>query len=210
MSGGSPPGRPRQKVVVAVHGPVDDRVPEVEGLVAYTVLRPHPEEPSPHPETVGGVALVWLDAGVVPRPTEWFTAPVAAYLVDERVHFDRIPSSPTGTPAPGIAQCSFVRRLPALSRAEFAAHWNDVHAPLVPVHHPGVGRYVQNVVVASLTPDAPEMDGIAQLSFATRHDFRDRYYDSEAGRRLVGADVARFVDRPHGWRIHAQETRILP
>ncbi len=69
---------------------------------------------------------------------------------------------------------------------------------------------MQHVVIEPLTPDAPEVDGIAQLSFASLDDFHDRYYDSEAGRALVGADVARFIDRPRGWRLHAQETRITP
>lgn len=201
---------PAQKIVVVVHGPVGDTVPDTDGLTAWAVLRPHPQEPSPHPASVGAVVLAWVDPEVVAdpdrRPDRWFDAPVAAYLVDERVHLDWDRDWPDGTPSPGIAQCSFIRRRPELTQSEFAAHWNDVHAPLVPVHHPGVARYVQNVVVERLTPGAPEVDGVAQLSFRTAHDFRDRYYDSEAGREIVGADVARFIDRPAGWRIHAQET----
>ena len=48
-------------------------------------------------------------------------------------------------------QCSFVRRLPTLTRHQFADHWRHVHAPLVPVHHPGVARYVQQVLGLSPT-----------------------------------------------------------
>lgn len=200
--------RRTDKVVVAVHGPVTDRAPDASGLVAYAVLRPHPEEPSPHPDDVGGVALAWVEAGAVVDPAAWFDAPVDAYRVHEQIHVDWQPDRPDGAPTPGVAQCSFVCRRPELTRAEFAAHWRDVHAPLVPVHHPGVARYVQNVVVETLTSGAPAIDGIAQLSFRSTHDFRARYYDSEAGRRIVGDDVARFIDRPRGWRIHAQETWI--
>lgn len=202
------PGHALQKIVVAVHGPLGDEVPAVPGVVAYAVLRPHPEEPSPHPDDVSGVALAWFDADAAVEPGAWFTVPVDAYRVREHVHIDGNRDWPDGTASPGIAQCSFVRRLPGLTRAEFAAHWATVHAPLVPTHHPGVARYVQNVVVEPLTPGAPEIDGIAQLSFRTAHDFHERYYDSEAGRRIVGADVATFIDRPRGWRIHARETWI--
>jgi len=189
------------KVVVAVRGEVPDRVPDVPGLVAYTVLRPHPDEPPTQPEGIGGVALAWLDTDATPDPAAWFDAPVDAYRVDERVQID-------GAVTPYVVQCSFVRRLPTLRRDEFAAHWSAVHAPLVPHHHPGVARYVQNVVVEPLTPDAPDVDGIAQLSFRTADDFHERYYDSPEGRAIVGADVARFIDRPQGWRLTARETRL--
>ncbi|MFM8304584.1 MAG: EthD domain-containing protein [Actinomycetota bacterium] len=202
------------KVVVAVHGPVADATPDVPGLRAWSVLRPHPDEPAVQPDGVGAVVMAWLDPGAGADPASWFDAPVFAYRVDEVVPIDwdgrgREPwvrDWPDGTPTPAIVQCSFVRRLPSLSRAEFAAHWHAAHAPLVPVHHPGVARYVQNVVVDRLTSDAPEVDGIAQLYFRTAHDLHERFYDSEAGRRRVGEDVARFIDRPRGWRITARET----
>lgn len=198
------------KVVVAVRGPVTASVPDTPGLRDYAVLRPHPDEASTHPADIGGVVMVWLDPGAPLEPQAWFDSPVAAYRVDERVHFDGMRRGADGAPTPGIVQCSFVRRLPTLTRADFAAHWNDVHAPLVPVHHPGVARYVQNVVVEPLTAGAPEVDGIAQLYFRTAHDLHERFYDSESGRRLVGEDVARFIDRPQGWRLTAQETWLRP
>jgi uncharacterized protein (TIGR02118 family) len=202
------------KVVVAVRGPVTDSVPDAAGLLAYAVLRPHPDEVSAHPAEIGGVAMAWLEPRTSVDPAAWFDGPAAAYRVDERVHLagydggngDWTRDWADGAPTPAIVQCSFVRRLPTLTRAAFAAHWSDVHAPLVPTHHPGVARYVQNVVVEPLTADAPEVDGIAQLYFRTPHDLHERFYDSEAGRRLVGEDVARFIDRPRGWRITAQET----
>ena len=207
-------GSDTTKGVVAVHGPVANSVPDVPGLRAFAVFRPHPDEPSAHPADIGGVVMAWLDPGPPLEPAAWFDGPVAAYRVDERVHVagygdgsgDWTRDWADAVPTPAIVQCSFVRRLPTLTRAAFAAHWNDVHAPLVPVHHPGVARYVQNVVVEPLTPDAPEVDGIAQLYFRTAHDLHERFYDSEAGRRLVGEDVARFIDRPQGWRITAEET----
>ncbi|MFA5884902.1 MAG: EthD domain-containing protein [Acidimicrobiia bacterium] len=195
-----------RKVVAVVHGPLGDAVPDVDGLVAYSVHRPHPDEPAAPPDTIGGVAMAWVTGDAPIDPAAWFDAPVAAYLVDERVQIEWTRDWADGTPTPAIEQCSFVRRLPALTRAEFAAHWNDRHAPLVPVHHPGVARYVQNPVIESLTANAPDVDGIAQLYFHTAHDLHERFYDSPEGQRTVGEDVARFIDRPRGWRMTARET----
>lgn len=193
-------------VVVAVHGPVDDGVPAVPGLLGWSVLRAHRAEPPTQPAGIAAVVTARLRDDVTPDPASWFPGPIDAYRVDERVVIAGI--EPTATPY--VVQCSFVRRRAELTRAEFAAHWHDVHAPLVPVHHPGVARYVQHVVVEPLSEDAPEVDGIAQLGFATAHDYHERYYDSPEGRALVGADVARFIDRPLGWRMTAEETTLRP
>jgi uncharacterized protein (TIGR02118 family) len=119
-----------------------------------------------------------------------------AYRVDERVQWDR------GDGA--VTRISFVRRSRGLTREDFARHWSEVHAPLARRHHPGICRYVQNVVVHKLTPDAPEIDGIAELGFASLDDFRERMYDSPAGREIIAADVREFIDVAAGWRVLAR------
>src|SRR5680860_995569 len=97
-----------------------------------------------------------------------------AYRVDEHVQWDRGGAT--------VARISFVRRAPGMAHEEFARHWTEVHTPLARAHHPGICRYVQNVVVEPLTADAPDVDGIAELGFASLDDFRDRMYDSPEGR----------------------------
>jgi hypothetical protein len=77
------------------------------------------------------------------------------------------------------------------------------------VHHPAIWRYVQNVVVEAITPDAPDVDGIAELHFRTYDDLVNRMYDSDDGRDAVQADVRRFIDTPRGWRILNTERIIL-
>jgi uncharacterized protein (TIGR02118 family) len=119
-----------------------------------------------------------------------------AYRVDERVQWDR------GDAA--VTRISFVRRPRELTHEEFAHHWTQVHAPLAREHHPGICRYVQNVVVHKLTPDAPDVDGIAELSFASLDDFRERMYDSPAGQEVIAADVREFIDVTAGWRMLAR------
>jgi uncharacterized protein (TIGR02118 family) len=118
-----------------------------------------------------------------------------AYRVDEQVQWER------GDAA--VTRISFVRRAAGLTRQQFADHWTTVHAPLARQHHPGICRYVQNVVVEALTPDAPDIDGIAELGFASIADLRERMYDSPAGQATIAADVRAFIDVPAGWRMLA-------
>jgi uncharacterized protein (TIGR02118 family) len=92
-----------------------------------------------------------------------------------------------------LKRVSFVRRADGLTHDEFAAHWTEVHAPLACVHHPGVAEYTQNVVLESLTPGGAHIDGIAELGFRTRADFEQRFYDSDAGKAAIRADVATFI-----------------
>jgi uncharacterized protein (TIGR02118 family) len=122
-----------------------------------------------------------------------------AWEVDERPQWDDAPG------AAGVKRVIFIHRLPSIDRAAFAAHWSNDHAPLARRHHPALRRYVQNVVVARLTDDAPDIDGIAELSFASVADMRERMFDSDEGRDVIAADVATFIDLAAGSRIVVAE-----
>ena len=89
---------------------------------------------------------------------------------------------------------SAMRRLPALTREAFDAHWRDRHVPLARAHHPGMWEYRQNAVQEALSPDAPDFDGIAVLGFPSAEDCRSRLYDSPEGEAAIAADLARFLD----------------
>lgn len=197
------------KVVCAVRGAIGSDLPEVEGLRAYAVYRPYPGEDPEHPPEIAAIAMLWLDNGADVEPMRLFGADVTAYAVDERVRIDYDRDWPDGTPSPGPRRLSFVLRAAGISRDDMARHWGDVHLPLARVHHPAIWRYVQNVVVERLTPDTPDVDGIAELHFHTVDDLRNRFYDSDEGQRIIGEDVARFLDRSKGWRMLAEETWLL-
>jgi uncharacterized protein (TIGR02118 family) len=122
---------------------------------------------------------------------------VTGYVVEERLQWDH------GPPAPAVHRISFVRRKPGLTRQQFAEHWTSVHAPLARRHHPAVWRYVQNVVIDTLTTDTPEIDGIAELGFRSIDDLSTRMYDSPEGKEIIRADVERFIDVGASWRIVA-------
>jgi uncharacterized protein (TIGR02118 family) len=142
------------------------------------------------------VLFAWLNEGdpVPPLPDG-----AHAWEVDERVQWDDAPG------AAGIKRVIFIHRLPSISWESFASHWSQDHAPLARKHHPALRRYVQNVVVARLTDDAPDIDGIAELSFATVTDMRERMFDSDEGRAVIAADVATFIDLAAGSRVVVAE-----
>jgi uncharacterized protein (TIGR02118 family) len=95
-----------------------------------------------------------------------------------------------------VAMVSLMRRRPGASRHDFVTHWTERHTPLALRRHVGLADYHQFVIRETLTPDTPEIDGIAMLGFITRGDFETRFFDSDEGRAEIMADVARFMDRP--------------
>jgi len=88
-----------------------------------------------------------------------------------------------------------VRRRDDMTHAQFVDHWLGRHVPLALEHHPGLSRYVTNVVDARLSPDAEEWDGIAELHFASAEDLRRGLFDSAAGEAIIRADIERFIGR---------------
>lgn len=131
---------------------------------------------------------------------------VHAWLVEDRPQWDLADPTEGTAPVPGYKQISFLYRVASIDRAGFARSWED-HGPLARRHHPMLWRYTQNVVVQPLLPGTPDIDGIAELTMRLRLDFTDRMYDSDEGRRIIGEDTKRFIDRGRGWRVMAREYR---
>ena len=103
---------------------------------------------------------------------------------------------PDGTEAPGVKLVSFMRRAEGLNHEQFVRHWTENHTPLALEHHPGLWNYTQNIVRRAYTPGGRDIDGIAELHFATRDDFETRFFDSDDGKQVIMDDVARFMGRP--------------
>jgi uncharacterized protein (TIGR02118 family) len=99
-------------------------------------------------------------------------------------------------PPDGVKMVSFMRRAEGLSHEQFTRHWTENHAPLAARHHIGLSRYVQNVVRRAYTPGGGDIDGIAELTFATRDDFETKFFDDDAGRAVIMEDVKRFMQKP--------------
>jgi uncharacterized protein (TIGR02118 family) len=105
---------------------------------------------------------------------------------------------PDGTEAPGVKLVSFMRRAEAMNHEQFVRHWSERHTPLALEHHVGLWDYRQHVVRRAYTPGGRDVDGIAELHFETRADFDEKFFDSDAGRKVIMDDVARFMGRPTG------------
>jgi uncharacterized protein (TIGR02118 family) len=203
------------KVIAVVRG-VEPDAEALESLAAGRVVvhRPYAGEPAEQPPDVRAVVAWWGDAE---PDTDSLRAlapggHVDAYRVEEHVQIDPqleggLHPAPGDEP-PGLCRLVFVRRAPAITREQMAAHWVERHTPIVHRHHPGFWGYTQNVVESGLTPDAPEVDGVAEMRFRSVTDLRERFYDSDEGKRVVADDVVRFLDVGAGWRILSQDTWV--
>jgi uncharacterized protein (TIGR02118 family) len=171
------------KVIAVLLGAIPDD--------ADAVYLPVGEGVTGRQEHVNAIAMMRQDA-LLPADAE-------AYVVEERPQWDRGGET--------ITRIAFVRRAAGLTREQFADHWTNVHAPLARKHHPVLVRYVQNIVVEKAAPNAPEVDGIAELGFRTLKDVHQRMYDSPGGAEIIRRDIQRFLDVPAGWRMLAQRAR---
>lgn len=118
-----------------------------------------------------------------------FTSVTDSYLVEEVIHWDNIPSRKPHSESPGFKIIPFSCRKPGLSQAEFNDHYRNIHSALAREHHPGIGRYVQNFVQKKLNPEAPDLDAIAELHFATYEKYRDGFYADSDSPKIIGRDV---------------------
>jgi hypothetical protein len=87
----------------------------------------------------------------------------------------------------------FLCRRPAdITRARYAELLLQHHVPLALRHLPTMRRYVVNII--EQTPAGwEELDSIAEISFDSLDDFRERLYGSRAGKRSFSAT------RPASW-----------
>jgi len=126
---------------------------------------------------------------IVARDVARFMGGAHAYATTEVVQ-KATAERPLGQRAPGLKIFCPVRRRPDISHDAFVRHWQTVHVPLALEHHPHMTRYVTNLVDAKLAPDAPDWDGLAEITLATP---TSPMFGSPAGEALIRADIARFI-----------------
>jgi uncharacterized protein (TIGR02118 family) len=198
------PGTPRE----VVHERCK-HVPAFDGIVGWVAnVADVSQDPVGGGEpTAEAVIEIRLAEGAAADPGVLFTmldgldVRCEVYEVEERLMWDRHGEWPLGARAVGFNRVALVPRLPSVSHDEFATHWTDRHGPIAERHHPGIARYVQNIVLRTLTAGAPDWDGIAELHFVRTTDFTERMYDSPEGRDIVREDVLRFIDPSRGERF---------
>ncbi len=107
--------------------------------------------------------------------------------------FARTIKAPSGPASPTRVIGSFgLVHHPDLTRAESDRHWRDVHGPLALRSHSAMCDYTQVSIVAVHAGLA--IDGIALCAFDSRDDLRHRFFDDDAARAAIEADVATFAD----------------
>ena len=88
-----------------------------------------------------------------------------------------------------------------MSHTDFVAHWLTRHVPLALAHHPGMTKYVTNVVDQRLSQSGPELDGIAELHFPPAQGLATAMFDAPDGERIIRDDMARFIGRTAAYRV---------
>lgn len=179
------------------------------GLRRYVVnLNEGSEEDEAWPEHFDASTELWFDsvedftdrerlydspegAAAVEKDSEALMGSVIAYRVAETVQRDYERTWALGERSPGKKMLSPLRRLDGLTHEQFVEHWRGEHARLALKHVLGIGRYVNNVVVAPVTAGAPEFDGMVEV-----HYLEKRRFDSPEGQEILAADVAKFLSPP--------------
>jgi uncharacterized protein (TIGR02118 family) len=130
-----------------------------------------------------------------------FMSGADAYATVEHVRKGDRGGMALGTRSAGVKLVCPVRRRPGMTHDEFVRHWLDRHAPLALRHHPGLSRYVQNVVDERLSDTGEDWDGFGELHFASEQDLRERMFDSPEGERIIRADIERFIGTSMAYRV---------
>lgn len=138
-----------------------------------------------------------------------FMGGVHSYECTEHVQKDVTGPPTVGRRSASVKMVSAVKRRPGTSHDEFVEHWLGRHVPLALEHHVGLVKYVTNVVDARLAPEGEDFDGIAELHFASEDDMRTRLFGSPEGRRIIEADIPRFLGPMQAW-IVAEHVCKLP
>ena len=167
-------------------------------------------------EELDSVGELWFDAladfherlydspagrQIVERDVAGFMGGADAYVVTAHVQRAAARTTPLGARTPGVKLVCPIVRASGLTHAAFVELWLTRHVPLALRHHPGLIGYVTNVIDRRLASRGPELDGIAELSFASLEALRAGMFDSAAGERVIRDDIARFIGRTAAYRV---------
>jgi uncharacterized protein (TIGR02118 family) len=137
-----------------------------------------------------------------------FMGGAKGYVTTEHVHKAAAAPRATGVRSAGVKLFCPVRRRPDLDHRTFVDHWLGRHVPLALRHHPGLCRYVTNVVEAPLSEGAEPWDGFAELHFPSAGALAAGMFDSPEGERVVRADVARFIGHTGAYVVAEHPQRL--
>jgi hypothetical protein len=169
--------RKRITVIRAAEGV--DRDEFVRRLEASTA-EAYVTDPDPRPATAVICGAVDVDADVL-----------ASYDVDEHVMWDE------PIEGPDKAMFAFLRARPDLEQDDFVKRYRE-HADVARVEHPGIRRYMQNIVVDQSGQERWLASAISEIHFAGPAEYRDRFWKDEDSPAVIERDIGRFVERDAG------------
>jgi len=146
---------------------------------------------------------------VIERDVAGFLGGADAYVTTPHVQLDAAELRATGERSPGVKLVCPVRRRADLSREAFLDHWFGTHVALARAHHPGLVRYVTNVVERRLGADGEQWDGFTELHFRSADDIAGGLFDSPEGERIVRDDIGKFLSHAGFYRV-AEYIHRLP
>jgi hypothetical protein len=112
---------------------------------------------------------------------------LASYDVDDHVLWDEPIEGPVHS------MFAFFRSPAGLAHDEFVKRYRE-HAEVARVHHPGIRRYVQDIVTSQTAEDRWMFDAISELHFAGVSEFEGRFWLTDQSRDVVARDVERFSE----------------
>ncbi len=169
----------KQLAVVRATGDRDEFIASLSGFRVFVT------DPDPRPAT----AVVF---GRYDGPA------LARYEVEEHELWDE------GLDGPSYSMFAFFR--PPSGKDD----WLDcyrAHADVARIHHPGIKRYVQDVVISQSGEERWRMSAISELHFAGRDEYHKRFWLSDESRDIVQRDFERFSDPSTAKMIVANRVR---
>lgn len=127
-----------------------------------------------------------------------FAARSAAYLVTASqplINQKHVPLP--GERTHGFSQIALLRTPSRLSHAEWLDIWHNSHT-IVAVETQSTFEYIQNVVVRTLTPDAPKLDAIVEESFPPEamKDYKV-FFDAPGDEAKMKKNLQRMMESVH-------------
>jgi len=138
---------------------------------------------------------------IVERDVARFMGAADAYVTTEHVQKTPRAAAGLGERSAGVKLVCPVIRRAGTSHQEFVDHWLNRHVPLALAHHPGMSKYVTNVVDQRLGNSGPELDGIAELHFSSTEALATGMFDSPEGERIIREDIPRFIGSTAAYRV---------
>lgn len=138
---------------------------------------------------------------IIERDVAGFMGGAQAYATTEYVQRAAAVSAALGTRTAGVKLVCPIVRCPDLTHAAFVSHWLEHHVPLALELHPGMTKYVTNVVDARLSGAGPDLDGIAELHFGAAQALQAGIFASRQAEQRVRQDIDRFIGRTAAYRV---------